>query len=249
MTDLRLDYPVGQLVAKYPRLARVFERIGIDYCCGGRATLVEACRAKGLEVAEVLDQLAVEETETRHDERGEFDGASASMVELIDHIVTTHHAYLRRELPRLAGLAGQVVAAHRNRHSELHQLRDVFDKLRVELTSHMLKEEKILFPIIARLESATEAPQFQRASVINPIRVMEHEHDDAGTAVSRLRALTGGFRPPADACPTYRALLDGLAELEADLHVHIHQENNILFPRARAAVDLLQPAKVESGSR
>src|SRR5262245_23086500 len=155
MRKLTMDSPVGQFVAEHPRLACIFERLGIDYCCGGRATLEEACRAKGLDVATVLSQLNVGEMETSNDEQCEFDGANASMLELIDHIVATHHAYLRRELPRLAGLAGQVVAAHGGRHPELHELRDVFDRLRDELTSHMLKEEKVLFPIIARLESPT----------------------------------------------------------------------------------------------
>jgi regulator of cell morphogenesis and NO signaling len=244
MRNFTMDSPVGQLVAQHPRLAFVFERLGIDYCCGGRATLAEACRAKGLDVAAVLSQLNVGEVETSNDLQCEFDGANASMVDLIDHIVASHHAYLRRELPRLSGLAGQVVAAHGSRHPELHELRDVFDRLKDELTSHMLKEEKVLFPIIARLESPTGAAQFHRVSVMNPIRVMEHEHEDAGSAVARLRALSDGYRSPADACCTYRALLDGLAELEADLHLHIHEENNILFPRACRAVDLLQPVAV-----
>jgi regulator of cell morphogenesis and NO signaling len=110
----------------------------------------------------------------------------------------------------------------------------------------MLKEETVLFPIIARLEPASEVAQFHRVSVINPIRVMEHEHDDAGTALARLRALSGDYTPPADACRTYRALLEGLAELEADLHVHIHEENNILFPRACAAAEVSRPVAAES---
>jgi regulator of cell morphogenesis and NO signaling len=237
MTTLTPEIPVGQLVAEDPRRARLFERLGIDYCCRGRAPLDRACREKGLDVAAVLRQLATgeDEAEPQDDEHESFGRATATMGELIDHLVTTHHAYLYRELPRLAELAGRVVDAHGNRHPELRELRDIFKSLKDELRFHMLKEEKILFPIIARLEVAMEAPELYCGSVEKPILVMEHEHDDAGAALARLRALTDGYTPPPDACATYRALLDGLAGLEADLHVHIHEENNILFPRARAA--------------
>jgi regulator of cell morphogenesis and NO signaling len=168
------------------------------------------------------------------------------MVEMIDHIVATHHAYLRRELPRLTALAGLVFGAHGSRHPELKELCGIFDSLREELLLHMLKEEKVLFPIIARLEGASEIPQFHCGSVMNPIRAMEHEHDDAGAALARLREIAGGYIPPADACPSYRALLEGLAELERDLHLHIHEENNVLFPRARAAEDPLSSVAARS---
>jgi regulator of cell morphogenesis and NO signaling len=249
MTILTPEIPVGELVARQPRLARIFERLRIDYCCGGRATLDQACREAGLDVGAVLRQLEPSEAEFDDGGHDNFDGASAGMVELIDHIVATHHAYLRRNLPRLAALAAQVFAAHGSRHPELQELCDVFDSLRQELTFHTLKEEKVLFPIIARLEAATEMPQFHCGSVMNPILVMEHEHDAAGAAVARLRALTGGYTPPADACRTYRALLDGMAELEADLRLHIHEENNILFPRALAAEAALQAFADESTRR
>jgi regulator of cell morphogenesis and NO signaling len=191
-------------------------------------------------VAAVLREL--EAAEVRDAQSDEFDGSGATMTELIDHIVSSHHDYLRRELPRLAALARKVEGAHAPRHRELHELREVFDALREELTFHMLKEEKILFPVIKRLEAAAELPELHCGSVINPILVMEHEHADAGAALARLRAVTCGYTPPADACATYRALFEGLAELEVDLHRHIHEENNILFPRARAAEDALQPA-------
>jgi regulator of cell morphogenesis and NO signaling len=242
MTPVTPEMPVGQLVAEDPRRARVFERLGIDYCCRGRTPLDSACREKGLDVAAVLRQLAAAEAEAEpgHDEHVPVGRATATMRELIDHIVTIHHAYLHRELPRLADLADRVVDAHGSRHPELRELREVFLSLKSELRLHMLKEEKIVFPMIARLEVAMEVPELYCGSVGNPILVMEHEHDDAGADLARLRALTDGYTPPPDACPTYRALLDGLAGLEADLHMHIHEENNILFPRARAADGALQ---------
>jgi regulator of cell morphogenesis and NO signaling len=247
MTDLTPETPVGQLVVERPSRARLFEQLGIDYCCSGAKPLDRACREQGLDVAAVLRNLeAIEAGDGGPDG---FDAAGATMTELVDHIVAQHHDYLRRELPRLAILADRVVTAHAARHPELSELRAVFDSLREELTFHMLKEEKVLFPVIKRLEAAAEMPELHCGSVLNPIRVMEHEHDDAGAALARLRALTAGYTPPADACPTYRALLDGLAELEADLHRHIHEENNILFPGARAAEEALQAAVPQAGGR
>jgi regulator of cell morphogenesis and NO signaling len=241
MTDFNLEVPVGELVAADSRRARVFERLGIDYCCGGRTPLDQACRARGLDIRAVLDELALDEAEaTAADRRHEsFDGKAATIAELIEHIVAVHHAYLLKELPRLSVLVDQVLAAHGIRHPELAEVRDVFRALKDELTWHMRKEEKVLFPIIAQLAEAAEQPEFHCGSVTNPIRVMEHEHTDAASVLGRLRTLTGGYSPPADACTSYRALFDGLAELEADLHLHIHEENNVLFPRARAAEDAL----------
>lgn len=236
MTAITPETSVGQLVAEDPRRARLFERLGIDYCCGGRSPLDLACREKGLEVDAVLHRLAAgeDEAEPQPDEHWAFDEETATLGELMDHIVTCHHAYLYRELPRLAALAGQVVGPHSSRHPELREVRDIFDSLKEDLKFHLLKEEKSLFPLIARLDAAIGKPGAARGCIGNPILATEHEHEEAGAALARLRTLTDGYAPPADACPTYRALLDGLARLEADLHLHIHEENNILFPRARA---------------
>jgi regulator of cell morphogenesis and NO signaling len=233
MNFLDVHSNVGQLVRDRPARARVFERLGIDYCCGGKRPLDEVCRDRGLDLDRVLDELAGEDGRALAAEP--VDWSAAPMSELADHIEATHHAYLRRELPRLDGLMEKVVAAHAARHAELWDLLAVFRGLKRELESHMLKEELVLFPMVRQLQQATERPRFHCGSVANPIAVMEHEHDSAGVALARLRALTGGYAAPADACHTYRALLDGLAELEADLHLHIHKENNILFPRAHEA--------------
>jgi regulator of cell morphogenesis and NO signaling len=247
MNVLNKHVQIGQWVAERPSRSHIFEDLGLDYCCGGATPLDRACREKGLDVTTVLRTFGADEVPSAEHDR--FDGVSITMGKLIDHIVAKHHDYLRRALPRLAALADQVVGAHEARHPELREIRVVLVLLKEELMLHLLKEEKVLFPMINQIESAMEMPRFPCGSVTNPICVMEHEHEDAGSALARLRELTGGYTPPADACATYRALLDGLAELEADLHLHIHEENNLLFPRARAAEDLLRAAAAESGWR
>jgi regulator of cell morphogenesis and NO signaling len=233
MTSLSPEVPVGQLVAERLRRARVFDQLGIDYCCGGRTPLGQACAEKGLDVDKVVRELAAIEIEDGQTDRLD-DVLSLTPSALADHIVATHHGYLRRELPRLSDLVQTVTRAHAERHPDLLAVRDVFMSLKQELELHMQKEEKVLFPMIAQLEAATSLPRFACGSVSNPIQVMEHEHTDAGLALAQLRTLTDDYSPPADACNSYRALLSGLADLEIDLHHHIHKENAILFPLAMA---------------
>ena len=233
MTTLDAETMVGSLVADRPARARVFEPFGIDYCCGGKRTLGQACERAGIDLDEVVAALAESDlAATNETERGED---WSSLTELADHIVATHHVNLRRELPRLAAMLDEVVAAHGERHAELPDLRAAFIDLRNELEPHMEKEERILFPMIRELEQAASAPASHRGTVNHPIRVMEDEHRNAALALTRMRDLTGGYAPPDDACNTYRVLLDGLADLERDLHMHIHKENNILFPQAADA--------------
>ncbi len=234
MTTDTTELPVGKLVAQRPVAAAVLERAGIDYCCGGNRTLADACREKGIDPAALLGEVAAEEKnadELQSDIR--IDWLNRSLSELCDHIEQTHHAYLKNELPRLTGLIAKVVAAHGQRRPALSEVQQVFAALRAELEPHMMKEERILFPAIRQLEQASEqSVSFPFGAMANPIRVMEHEHDVAGDALKQLRTLTEGFTPPPNACNTYRVMLDSLKRLEADLHQHIHEENNILFPRA-----------------
>ncbi|MEE8312911.1 MAG: iron-sulfur cluster repair di-iron protein [Myxococcota bacterium] len=232
MRKVDLTTPVAQCVIERPSRARVFERLGIDYCCGGKEPLARACETKGLDPRMVLE--AIEREDAKSPAAEERDWSRATLTELADHIENVHHSYLREELPRLASLIEEVVRAHGERHAELLECRDVFDSLRHELEAHLFKEERILFPMIRDLEASATLPDFHCGTLRNPIRVMEHEHDGAALALSRLRELTGDYAPPDDACNTYRAAFTGLAELEADLHRHIHKENNILFPRAVA---------------
>ncbi|MGD8395636.1 MAG: iron-sulfur cluster repair di-iron protein [Candidatus Eiseniibacteriota bacterium] len=227
------DTRVGDLVSERVGRSEVFERLGIDYCCGGARTLGEAARQVGLEPDEVAEALAASDrAAVAGAPQDSTDWRSATLTALTNHIVETHHAYMKRQLPRVGELMDKVLAAHRERHPELADVANVLAGLRTEIDMHLAKEEQVLFPLIQEMEATGEAGHGHCGSVRNPIAVMEHEHDHAGSALARLRQLTDGYTPPADACATYRALLDALAEMEGDLHRHIHKENNILHPRA-----------------
>lgn len=226
------DKTVGEIATANPSAARVFEKHGIDYCCGGGRPFDLARREKGLSAEQILAE--VEQAKPTGDAR---DWATAPLPELADHIVNTHHTYLRAALPALDQRLAKVIAAHGPNHGDsLLPLRQTLQGLVEELTAHMMKEEMILFPLIKRIEAAQKAgaglPGAHCGSVNNPIRVMEYEHDSAANALREMRRVTGDYALPADACNTYRALFEGLQELETDLHLHIHLENNILFPRA-----------------
>ncbi len=221
---------VGDVVARCPRVSRVFEEAGIDFCCSGQKTLEEACRTKRLDPRIFMAML--EEAVASVEEAPVVDAAAMSMTELADHIEQTHHKYLRSELPRLEEMTRQVMSVHGEKDARLGQVWTTLVSLAEELSSHMMKEELVLFPLVRRLEASGDAPILHYATLFDPIRQMELEHDHAAAALERLRALTDGFTPPAWACHTYRGLLDGLAHLERDMHQHVHKENNILFPRA-----------------
>jgi regulator of cell morphogenesis and NO signaling len=233
---LSAEKTVSDLVFERPSRSRVFEELGIDYCCGGGVSLAEACAGAGLDPGEVIAELE------RREAGQEEDGAgltSMGLGELVDHIVETHHAYLREELPRLSFLVNKVANAHGGAHPELLELREVFEGLRAELEEHTEKEERMLFPACRELEGAGSMPPLPFGTVKNPIAAMMAEHVEAGEGLGRIRELTRGYAVPEDACNTYRAMLDGLAELERDTHYHVFKENSILFPRAAAAEAVL----------
>ena len=227
----RATTTVGELAAQLPNATRVFEKYGIDYCCGGRQSLVDACASAGIAVDAVLEQM---ERNSEHLPATGYE--SMSQRALIDHIVTTHHAFTRDELNRLTALTQKVVSVHGARHPELSAVRDVFQKLREDLLPHMMKEELVLFPYIAELARCGEQgklpapPPF--GTVRNPVRMMMFEHEAAGALLQELKRLTSNYTAPADGCISYRTLYATLANLESDLHRHIHLENNILFVRA-----------------
>jgi regulator of cell morphogenesis and NO signaling len=220
---------VGELVVERPSRARVFEKLGIDYCCGGKKLLQDVCLEKNLDYATVIKELDFEQAAPAPAVRN---WASASLTDLCDHIEQTHHHYLKQELPRLEFLTTKVANRHGDKRPALVEVQRVFAELKAEMDQHMMKEERVLFPLCRELETSEELPAMHCGSVGNPIEVMIQEHEHAGDAVARIRALTDNYFCPPDACNTYRALFDALHHLERDLHEHVHKENNILFPKA-----------------
>jgi regulator of cell morphogenesis and NO signaling len=225
---------VRELAIEFPQATRVFEKLGIDYCCGGGKSLEEACAARNLGVGDVLAALASPAENTALS----ADWQKGSMAEMIGHIVTQHHAYVKAEVPRLEQLLAKVCSVHGQNHPELNLIRETFAGLGQELSMHLMKEENILFPYIIEMEksAALRQPARQPAfgTVKNPVQMMMMEHDSAGGALRSIREASNGFTAPEDACISYRTLYSALQEFEADLHQHIHLENNILFPRAIA---------------
>jgi regulator of cell morphogenesis and NO signaling len=234
---------VAEIALERPQAAAVFEKLGIDYCCGGRMPLAAACQKAGIDVDQVEGLLE----SAGKDERQVENWSERSVASLIGHIVQKHHAYCREEGLRLQPLLAKVVSKHGENHPELAQVEKLFTSLRNELSMHMMKEERMLFPyIIALEESATHKSAPPRApfgSVQNPVRMMVVEHDDAGHVIKEMRNLTGNFETPQDACTSFKALYQGLEAFEADLHLHIHLENNSLFPRAIALEDSVRPVE------
>jgi regulator of cell morphogenesis and NO signaling len=235
MTTIDLTKTVRDFAVELPEATRVFEKLGIDYCCGGDKTLRDACLASGVSPDKVVGLLE----ESRHeaaDSDESINWNSAPLSDLAAYIVNKHHRFTREELLRLRELLAKVCSVHGENHAELHRLRIVFTGLQDELTSHMLKEEQILFPYIQNLEFAIAhgkpAPRPLFGTVRNPIRMMIQEHDDAGQALRALREASSNYRVPADGCMSFHTLYQALEEFEKDLHQHIHLENNILFPRA-----------------
>ena len=224
---------IREFAVEVPQATRLFEKLGIDYCCGGGKLLSEACTEANLSLDDVLRSLSVTDSQN---ESGAVDWKRADLADLIDHIVTKHHGYVKQELPRLDRLMNKVAAKHGPNHPELLRMQELFAALSTELTSHLMKEEQVLFPYVVQCERSlresgrVHPPMF--GTVRNPIHMMELEHDSAGDTLKEMRAISSGFTAPENGCFSFQTLYQGLREFEADLHQHIHLENNILFPRA-----------------
>ena len=225
---------VRDLAVEIPGATRVFENLGIDYCCGGDRTLDDACNAAGLTVENVMTSL--EQVNGSHAQFEEPNFLTATLAELIDHIVEKHHVFTKTEIARLRALIEKVRGAHGKNHSELTELRDLFKALSDELEPHMMKEERVLFPYTIQMEDAMRRqrthPYPPFGTVANPVRMMMKEHEDAGALLRQMRRVSADYTIPPDACIGYQTLYQALDAFEKDLHQHIHLENNILFPRA-----------------
>jgi regulator of cell morphogenesis and NO signaling len=220
---------LGGVVAEHPRAAALFERLGLDYCCGGQQTLADACSARGLDPETVATML----TALDDDAATEADHAvaAASITELCDHIVAGHHEPLRRVLPRISELLVKVVRAHGDEDPDVRRLEELFAATRAELEDHIRLEEELVFPACRALDTAG-ATDFDAGLLAH----LEDTHAATGEALRGLRELGAGYRAEAAHCTTHRVLLHTLAELEVDLHQHIHEENNVLFAKVRERV-------------
>lgn len=224
---------VRDLAVTIPGATRVFEKLGIDYCCGGERSLHEACVSAHVDEASVVDTLA--QLQTQPDANAPAFQAG-SLAELVNHIVDVHHEFTREELVRIDKLLIKVCDKHGTNHTELFEIQAAFRDLAADLGPHMNKEELMLFPYIRSLERAAiagrTAPPSPFGSVRNPVRMMSTEHDVAGELLRRMRTLSQGYAPPSDACVSFHTMYQALEGLERDLHQHIHLENNVLFPQA-----------------
>ncbi len=221
---------VSEVAVAAPATIRVFQQREIDFCCGGRRMIGDVCADRGLDV----DALVAELRAAVGDRGPERNWTDAPLAGLVAHIQARFHDPLRRELPRLGQMLVKVVTRHHDGHPETRHVQDSFDGLHVDLLHHMQKEDAVLFPAILALEAGGPAPGGNWGWIDQPIDVMEAEHEEAGRALRRMRELTEDYTPPVDACPTFRGLYDGLAELEREMHIHVHLENHVLFPRAAA---------------
>jgi regulator of cell morphogenesis and NO signaling len=226
---------VAEYAIEYPSSKRVFEKLKIDYCCGGKISLSQACAKNNVSISE-LSALLESEDERSTSADFEPDHAAMSLASLADHIVRKHHLFTRDENERIATLLEKVCKVHGSHNPKLYEIEMIFGTMRLELENHMLKEERMLFPYISLMESSLNfglaVPPAPFGTTRNPVRVMTTEHEAAGEQLRKIRELAEDFQPPEWACATYRALLEALEGIEKDLFRHIHLENNILFPKA-----------------
>jgi len=220
---------VADLVTEAPSRAAVFEQLGIEYCCGGRVPLIDACADKGLAIDDVVAMLDASTDASSV----EIDLSGVGIEELITNIVDVHHAFLRTELPRAAALAGKVARAHGGSDARLVEARDEVDRLVAELAEHLESEEVDVFPVCIRLASGETVDPTELRQLLE---ALEDEHDHVAARLTRLRELLVDFVPPPGACTSYRAYLDTLERVESDIHLHVHKENHVLFGRVRDSI-------------
>ncbi len=227
--SITADRLVTDIATDIPATIAVFQRHRIEFCCAGRIPVREVCERHGLDEDSLLQELEEAATPAGDDR----DWREASLTALVAHIQQRYHAPLRAEFPRLHAMLSRVLVRHGGRYgARLYDLRDVFEKLQRDLLAHMHKEDTVVFPVMLRIDADPSPHVTQAVWLTSPLHVMEAEHAAAGSALARIRMLTDDYVPPAGACPTFRGLYHGLAQLEADLQVHVHLENEILFPRA-----------------
>lgn len=224
---------IGELVAQDYRAASVFKKYGIDFCCQGNRTIQDACEAKQIDASSVVTDLIEANKATSE---STIDYQSWPLDLLVDYIEKKHHRFVEEKTQEIKPYLDKICRVHGDRHPELLEINKLFNGAAGELAAHMKKEELILFPFIRKMPKAKqentklEAPHF--GTIENPIQMMMHEHTNEGERFRKIETLSNNYTPPEDACNTYQVTFALLKEFEADLHLHIHLENNILFPKA-----------------
>lgn len=238
MTKINVLQTLGEIVAAQPEASAVFKRYNIDFCCGGNRPLAEAIKEQGLSEEELLK--ALEEAGRKAKEQvSKEDFRDMASSRLIEYIVGTHHSFLRRVLPETGELAEKILRAHGARHQELFRVHRLFNSLRTELEEHLIKEEELLFPLINEYEAKPSQKLLQ--DIRRVMQETEDEHEGAGGILKELRDITAQYTVPEDGCATYGLTYSKLSEIESDLFIHIHLENNILFKRFHITLDLSRP--------
>lgn len=237
---IQKENTIGEVVVGNFHTAKIFENYGLDFCCGGKKSIEDACRDKGLDSAIVLEDL--EKVNQSNATLTRFNSWDVDF--LAEYIVNNHHTYVVSAITTIEHHLHKVLSAHGEKHPELAGIESIFTELKNELLDHLVKEEKMLFPYIKKmnfaLKNTLELPIPPFGTVENPIKVMELEHDNAGKLTKSINSLSNGYQPPKDACATFSVLYNELKEFEEDLHVHIHLENNILYPKAKELEERLK---------
>lgn len=224
---------VGAIVADDFRTAGVFEKHGIDFCCGGKIQLADICREKGLDLATLQQEIA-EVKNTPNDRSHNY--AAWALPFLADYIVNTHHVYLNENTAQIAAYADKIAGVHGKHHPEVIKIATIFAKIATDMAAHLREEEEVLFPAIKRIDTARKVGNTPEALDLETIKAsldkLDHEHQEIGDAVHAIRHLANGYAIPGDVCNTFAVTYQKLREFEDDLHKHVHLENNILFPQA-----------------
>jgi regulator of cell morphogenesis and NO signaling len=231
MDRIHPSMTLGEIVTRHPSLAAELERQGLDYCCHGARTLEVAATELGLDPQSVADQLRVSRVDA-----APAPWASLEPSALVDDIESVHHRYLWAELPRITALVDKIVAVHGDRHPELVDVQRLYSELRTDLEPHLVREEQVLFPSIRQLDAAADDAVSDNPQLAELTDILAAEHESVGALLEELRQVTGGYTTPADGCASYAACYRSLAELDADTHLHVHKENNVLLPAVRASL-------------
>lgn len=224
---------IGDIVAADYRTAKIFEKHGIDFCCGGKIPIGEACKNEGIELEMLMNEL-----ESLHDEPADRSQnySAWSLSFLADYIVNTHHAYLKENDDQIVAYTQKIASVHGARHPEVIKIAVIFEKIATDLVAHLKEEEEVCFPAIKRAEAASisgnQPDTKDRETIKNSLVRLHREHEEVGDAIHEIRRLANGFSLPDDVCNTFMLTYRKLDEFEEDLHKHVHLENNILFPKA-----------------